>query len=732
MLRFRKKTRYRVPLFEQMHQSECGLCCLQMILSYYRCEISLPEIREKVGGGRDGFNLLTIKELANSYAMDSQGKKLAYDMLHHLPLPAILFWEGRHYVVLEKVKNDKYFIVDPALGRLELTGGQIREQYSGFALTATPNQEFKAFKNKKSKLRYFKGITSSLKIIMILLVVSLLMQLTTLAVPILIKNIIDNTTTVEEIGISNTIGFSIILLIGLQILFSYIHGSFLIKLQNRLDTTFMSNFISHLFLLPYKFFEVRSSGDLILRTNSNIAIREIVSTHLISSILNIFMIITLFIYMISQSVGMALCILSIGILQIIIIFLSKNKLKMYSKSEIVTESNTSSFLTESIHGVSVIKSMGIEEEIHSKWSELFNNQIKASTNLARFKMKIDIVVNALNFASPLIIIWVGIHQVTAGTMTLGTLFAFQTIAVSFLTPLNQLALSVSDIVKIETLLERIFDILDTKAESEVNSKQIKKLKGNISLEDVSFKYDKHSSKVIDSVSLEIKRGMKVSIIGKTGSGKSTLAALLVGLYEQSNGNIVFDDQNLKTLNKSDLRKKIGVVMQDDFLFNQSIKENITMYNPLITFQDVEEATKLAEIYDDILKMPMEFETIISETGSNISGGQRQRIALARALAKKPSILLLDEATSALDTITESKIDHNLNNLKCTRIVIAHRLSTIINSDLIILLDDGEIIATGSHYELISNSPEYKEFYKKKSAKGDNFFKDEEMHLAENL
>lgn len=724
----RKKTRYRVPLFEQMHQSECGLCCLQMILSYYHCEISLPEIREKIGGGRDGFNLLTIKELATSYSMDSQGKKLAYDLLHHLPLPAILFWEGRHYVVLEKIKNGKYFIVDPALGRLELTADQINKKYSGFALTVSPSKEFKVAKNKQSKLRYFKGITNSLKIIIILLVASLLLQLVTLSVPILIKNIIDNTTTIEEVGISNIIGISIILLIGLQLLFSYIHGIFLIKLQNRLDITFMSKFISHLFLLPYKFFEVRSSGDLILRTNSNIAIREIVSNQLVSSILNIFMIITLFIYMIIQSVGMALSILTIGILQITIIYLSKNKLKMYSKSEIVTEADTSSFLTESIHGVSVIKSMGIENEIHSKWTELFNNQINASTNLAKFKLKIDIIVNALNFASPLIIIWVGIHQVVAGTITLGTLFAFQTIAVSFLTPLNQLALSISDIVKIETLLERIFDILDTKVESEVTTKQIENIEGNIFLDNVSFKYDKHSSEVLDKVSLEIKSGMKVSIIGKTGSGKSTLAALLVGLYEQSNGNIFFDYQNLKTLNKSDLRRKIGVVMQDDFLFNQSIKENITMYNPLVTFQDVEEAAKSAEIYDDIIKMPMAFETIISESGSNISGGQRQRITLARALAKKPSILLLDEATSALDTITESKIDNNLNKLKCTRIVIAHRLSTIINSDLIILLDEGKIIATGSHCELISNSLEYREFYKNKSVKDNNNLNDESFQL----
>jgi ABC-type bacteriocin/lantibiotic exporter with double-glycine peptidase domain len=704
----------KVPFIEQMQQSECGICCLAMVLSYYSYEVELPELRKKADGGRNGTNLLTLKKLAIEYKLDAVGQAVPMELLSSIQLPAILFWNQKHYIVLEKLDSEIATIVDPEIGRIKIKIDEFEECYSGVALILSPSIEFTTKKiNKREKYSYFSQFFNQRKLGTKILIASLLLQLISLAVPILIKYLIDNVLNGLTLSSINIIGIVGLVTFLVYFGFTWLHGSLLVKLQNNLDTSLMNRFISHLMSLPYKFFETRTSGDLILRTNSNVVIRQIISNQLITSVINISLIIVLLIYMLTQSGKLALSVLVIAVLQVAIITLTKSRLKVMTQAELSAQSNTSGYTTEAIQGISVIKSLGIEEEMYKGWSDLFHKQIISSKNKLLYQNKINTMISSLMFVAPLLVAWFGSILVLQNEITLGTLFAFQSLVAIFLTPFTSLATSFSEIIRIGTLLERIKDILDTDKEQEDGMKKIEHPKGEIAVENLVFGYSDQD--IIKNISFKVSKNQKLAIIGKSGSGKSTLASLLAGLYEPKSGTIKYDNYSVELLDKSHLRKQLGIVLQEDFLFNRTIRENIVMHNKNISFDDVQNACEVAQIHDDIIKMPMGYETIISEMGSNISGGQRQRIVLARALARNPSILILDEATSALDTLTERKISDGLDNIASTRIIIAHRLSTVISADKIIILNDGQILDEGTHEELLDRCMYYREFYNDKSA-----------------
>lgn len=701
----------RVPQSEQMNQYECGICCLKMMLSYYYYEIDMPDLREHFGDGRDGINLLKLKHVANHFKLDAVGKKLSVNDLLTMkfPLPAILHFENKHFVILEKVKKHKFFIVDPARGKITLSLEEFNEKYSNVALFLWPNSTFQ-MRKRYLNFDFIKSVLKFKNLLVSIFIFSLILQLLAVGVPMAIKYLIDSVMVEGESHLFSLFIYGFLAIILFQIMFTAIKNYLVILLQNKMDIQLMDRFLAHLLKLPYKFFETRSRGDLIYRANSNIQIREFLSQQLISSIINLLLIVVIFSYMLLESVVMAISILTIGILQILIVGFSQAKLKSLTQTQVSDQANTSSFMTEVLGGMSTVKALGIEPDIFQKWKKVFGRQINSTKKQEVFRMKIDLFTNTLNFLTPLAIIAVGITLVTNEEMTIGTLFAFQSLAITFLTPLQALATLISDLVSIETLLARIYDVLNTPIEDS-KGKNANQLKGDIVLSNVSFKYNQYGDDVIKDISLEIKAGQKIAIVGSSGSGKSTLAALLAGLYSPTDGTIRFDGLLFDDLNKRSFRRQVGIVLQENYLFNKTVFENITIHKPDTTMEEVIYAAKLAAIHDDIISLPMGYDTIISETGSNFSGGQKQRISIARALVTKPSILLFDEATSALDSITESEIDQNLFDLKCTRIFIAHRLTTIKNADLIVVMNNGRIIDKGSHEELIERSDFYKELYK---------------------
>ena len=296
-----------------------------------------------------------------------------------------------------------------------------------------------------------------------------------------------------------------------------------------------------------------------------------------------------------------------------------------------------------------------------------------------------------------------------GKMSLGTMLALNALTIAFLMPLASLVSNGQQLQLIRAHLDRIADVIE--AEPEQNLHMVQKapsLLGRIELKDVSFRYDRNAPLVLRDISVVIEPGQKVALVGKTGAGKSTLALLLMGLYTPTKGEILYDGIPLQHLNYRTLRNQFGVVLQESFLFSGSIRQSISFNDPGISLERVMEAAQFAAIHDEIMQMPMDYETLVAEGGTGLSGGQRQRLSIARALAHKPAILLLDEATSHLDVVTESLVDQNLSNFACTRIVIAHRLSTIRNADKILVLDEGIIVERGTHNKLLAKDRYYAE------------------------
>jgi ABC-type bacteriocin/lantibiotic exporter with double-glycine peptidase domain len=405
----------------------------------------------------------------------------------------------------------------------------------------------------------------------------------------------------------------------------------------------------------------------------------------------------------------ALVTLFFGVIQVILMLSATKHMLTLLKSNLEAQGRSQGYLTEALVQISTLKAAGAEKHVRLRWLRLFFAEMSASVRSSYFGSFVAAVQNVLHSLAPLVLLLLGAQQVISGSMQLGTMMALLSLSSSFLGPLISLVSTGQRIQQAQAHLERIVDVMKAEPEQkpqEYMSTPTPRLTGHIHLANVGFQYDKNAKHVLHNINLTIKPGQKVAIVGRSGSGKSTLGKLLLGLYLPTEGEIYYDNIPLRSMNLSEVRSQLGVVMQDIGLFNGSIRENIAFNTPGIDLTAVVWAAQAAAIHDDIMKMPMDYETIVSEGGGGISGGQRQRLALARALVRNPAILLLDEATSSLDVTTERVVERNLNSLSCTQIIIAHRLSTIRNADVILAVDQGTIVEQGTHDELLKHNGFY--------------------------
>jgi ABC-type bacteriocin/lantibiotic exporter with double-glycine peptidase domain len=355
-----------------------------------------------------------------------------------------------------------------------------------------------------------------------------------------------------------------------------------------------------------------------------------------------------------------------------------------------------------------LKATGGEQRAVGHWSNLFVDQLNVKLQRDRLSIKTDAVVGALRMAGPLAILAVGAREVMNGRLSLGGMLGLAAVAGSFLEPLANLVHTLLSLETVRGYLERVNDVLAAQPEQTAELRAAPRLRGQVALERVSFRYGPQAPFVVSDVSLTIQPGQFVAIVGRSGSGKTTLAHLLLGLYRPASGRVLFDGVDLAELDLRSVRRQFGVVNQNLSLFGASIRDNIAMGDPSLGMGEVEAAARLACVHDDIMALPMGYHTLLLDRGGAVSGGQRQRLALARALVRKPALLLLDEATSALDAATERDVQASLQELACTRIVIAHRLSTVKRADLILVMDDGEIVEAGTHTQLLDQAGAYSE------------------------
>lgn len=709
-LRIRNLRQRRVPVMMQLSAVECGAACLAMILTYFGRTTGVAECREYVGVGRDGISAATLVNAARVYGLRAKAYSLEPANLRYVPLPAIVHWDFNHFVVLERWSSKKVEIVDPASGRRRLTADEFDASFTGVVLTFEPGVQFerRSAADRSAWRRYLLPyVLRTPGLLIQVLVASLLLQILGLALPVFTKVLVDQVLPFQIDDVMPILGIGLVILVLTQMVTSYLRAALLIYLQGRIDTQMMLGFFEHLLTLPFRFFEQRADGDLLMRLGSNRLIREMLTSQSISVVLDTILVLGYLAILLVQDPSFGLLVLALGLLQVTLLLGTMRRVHSLMQQDLAAEAESHSYLVEALTGIATLKASGAEDHALDHWSNLFFSQLNVSLRRSHLSAVIDTAITTLQTLSPLVLLWVGAVHVLDGTMSLGTMLALNALAAAFLKPLASLISNGQRLQLVGAQLERLVDVLEAEPEQDRGLAQpAPRLTGDIELRNVSFRYDPNAPLVLRDISFTVEPGQKIALVGRSGSGKSTLAKILLGLYVPTEGEILYDSMSLRGIDRRGLRSQFGVVLQESFLFSGSIRQNIAFNDPTLPLQQVKEAARLAGIHDEVLRMPMGYETLVAEGGSGLSGGQRQRLALARALAHQPTILVLDEATSHLDTVIESVVERNLGQQACTRIVIAHRLSTIRNADVILVLHEGTIVERGCHEELLARNGHY--------------------------
>jgi ATP-binding cassette, subfamily B, bacterial len=714
--------RRRVPVLQQISMVECGATCLAMVLSFYGRRTTIAQVREQCGIGRDGLSALDLVKAARAYGMRVRAISLKENDFRFVTLPAIAHWQFNHFIVVERWTPGYVDLVDPAGGRRRLTAREFDEGFTGVVIMLEPGAQFsREQRGSPLSLRtYARSYLRQAPLALFqVLGTSLLLQVLGLVFPLLTEIALNTLIPLKMSNALQLFGIGMIMLVLAQLVTKLLRSLLLLYLQTRVDLHLMLNFLEHLLSLPLRFFLQRSTGDILARVSSNSVIRDTISNQLFSTLLDGSFVVMYFAILLSQSRLFTLVVVVIGALQAILLLSTGKSLSDLNRQELAAIGKSQGSITETLAGIRTLKSAGAEHRALERWTNLFLEQMNISVRRAYMTSFIDTAMSTLSTSAPLLLLWLGTWQVIEGVMPAGTMLALNALGASILGPLASLVVSTRQLQLVRSHLERLADVMEAEPEQDTQTvSHPPQLTGHVRVEQVHFHYDPHSPPVLRDINVTIHPGQKVAIVGRTGSGKSTLGRLLLGLYTPTTGEIFYNDLPLRQLNYQAVRSQFGVVVQEADIFSGSIRENITLNDPSMTMERVIRAAQLAALHEEIMQMPMEYETMVSEGGNALSGGQRQRLALARAVANNPVLLLLDEATSSLDMVTEQVVERNLQQLACTQILIAHRLSTIRTADVILVLDQGQIVERGTHTELLKQNGYYARLIQSQLASGE--------------
>ena len=645
---------------------------------------------------------------ARAYGLRARGVQAGLGDLQHLPRGSILHWEFSHFVVFERTTRNGIRVVDPAHGRRVVPVHDLRRAYTGVAIICEPSDDFdRGSSRAKGTWRYLRPMLRQSGNMTKVIVTSLVIRLAALGLPLLTALVVDEIIPRGDHRLLLVLTAGVGVVIGYNLLSAFLRANLLLELRTRFDMGLTMGFIDHLVKLPYSFFLRRSSGDLMMRLESNTMVRDILATGTLFAFLDGSFASLYLILLFIVSPALAVVVLVLALLEVAVLVLSWRRNQRLMSGSLQAQADTQSYAYELLAGIETLKASGAEHRAAERWGGLFTDQVNIDLTRGRLVAAVDSVMSTLQIAAPLVILMVGAFQVLDGHISLGTMLSAAALGAGFLGPLASVVSSGLQLQLLASYMQRINDVLDTPREQHGEDvRPAPRLSGRIRADDVSFAYSTLAPAVVSHVSLEIQPGQHIGIVGRSGSGKSTLAHLLLGLYRPTSGRIEFDGLDLAGLDAGSVRRQLGIVTQRPYLFGSSVRENIALTNPELPLEAVAEAARIACVHDDIAALPMGYDTPLHDGGASVSGGQRQRIALARALVHRPSILLLDEATSELDTVTEQKIYTSLDVISSTTIVIAHRLSTIRNADLILVMDEGRIVEAGPHEQLLARGGAY--------------------------
>jgi ABC-type bacteriocin/lantibiotic exporter with double-glycine peptidase domain len=702
--------RRRVPVLLQLNAVECGAACLAMILSYFGRATRVAQVRDQLSVGRDGASALALAGAARTMGLRVKAFSVEPASFARVPLPAIVHWEFNHFLVVERWSAGHVEVVDPAVGRRRLSQEEFSAGFTGVVLVAEPGVHFERRQTEGGTgwRAYIGHYAQHLRGAMVAVIAaSVLLQILGLALPLFTRTLFDNVLPYQATDLVAVFGLGAALLLLSQTVTSYVRSVLLLRLGARLDGHIMLGFFEHLLALPFRFFEQRAAGDLLMRLGSNVVIRETLTNQTLAMALDGLLVTGYLVFLFTQEASLAALVLVAGVLQVGVLLLARPRSQEVLQRELTAQALAQSYLVEALSGIATLKASGGEGRALERWTDLLVQQLNVTARRSHLSAVVDTCLLVLRLGSPLLLLWVGALRVLDGSLSLGTLLAVNLLGAMVLTSLGSLVSSGQQLQLVGVYLDRLADVLEAEPEQEVSAGLANaRLAGRIELRNVGFRYAADSPWVFRNASLVIEPGQKVALVGRTGAGKSTLIKLLLGLYRPTEGEILYDDRPLEDWHHRALRRQFGVVLQEPFLFNGSVRQSISFNAPELPLERLVEAARVAAIDAEIELWPMGYETPVGEGGRAVSGGQRQRLSIARAVAHRPAVLVLDEATSHLDMRTEALIDANLGRLACTRIVAAHRLSTVANADEIVVLEEGRIVERGAPRELLARGGQY--------------------------
>lgn len=705
--------RVRVPFKQQMTDSDCGPACLAMILATYGHDTSVYKTRtvcEEIGLPQ---SLRTILAAGRKFGLNGSMVAADLDAIPQLAVPAIIHWNFQHYVVFEGIRKGSYDIVDPAMGRRRVSPQEFSESFTGIAATFEPNSSFARQRNPRNPAfgAYVKAALTQPAVLRLLantLLLALVLQGISFLAPGLTVYLID----VVMAGNATSIHRALLPLILCGILsigaVTYLRSVSIALLQSMVDEALLSGFVQHVLQLPSRFFQDKSVGDIQSRMNSSTVVRDMTSSYAVSVLLDVVMGFGYLavLYALAPTFGAFAC--AMVAVQLAVYLLQIGWMRDKIAAEIKTQATYQAYVYELLTGMLTVKAASAEGEVRRVWQTKLRNYLTAAKDRSLSDASFDALITSLRMGTPALLLWFSVLQFFDHEMTLGTVLAINTIGAMAITPLGSLVGIVRQWQLLRTHLERMSDVWlhNPEPEGAVPSPPLASC-GRIELKSVSFSYKNSDRPALANLTMSIPLGSKVGIVGPSGSGKSTIVGLLMGFHEPNSGSISINGTPLTDLSMRSFRERVGLVSQQTFLFSSSIRRNVSLGKPSSALVDIEFAAEAAGLGEMIRSNPLGIDACVGNDGGNISGGQRQRMAIARALLKQPEMLILDEATSSLDSATEQIIANAIAARSGTQVIISHRLSTVDKCDIIYVIENGSVTASGSHMQLLATS----EFYR---------------------
>lgn len=705
----------KVPVVMQLEALECGAACLTMVLAYYDKWIPLEQVRKDCGVSRDGSNAGNILKAARHYGLDAKGYKVEPETLRDDGyFPCIVHWEFNHFIVVKGFKGNKVYVNDPAKGSYTMSMEEFDKGFTGICLTFRPNENFEPSGEPVSMLSFAKKrLKGAGGAIVFTIITSIISAIISLFNPIFSRVFLDKLLTGERPDWIYPFFVLISIFTVSQIIVMCISAVYSLRINGRMASMGESSYMWKVLKLPMEFFSQRMSGDIQSRQLANATIAQTLIDVFAPLLINTVMMVLYLCVMINYSWKLTLVgLCSIVINYLVSSYVSKKRMNI-TRVAMRDEAKLISSTVAGIEMIETIKSAGAENGYFSRWAGYQASVNDQHVRVAKINQYLGAIPQLVNQLANYIILLLGVFLVMQGEFTVGMIMSFQGFLSLFTAPAMSLISSSQVLTEMRTQMERIDDVMEYpednifKEDSDQES-EYKKLSGSLEIKHLVFGYTPLAEPLIKDFNLKLEPGKTVAIVGQSGCGKSTVSKLVSGLLKPWSGEILFDGKPLSEIDRSTFTGSVAVVDQDIILFEDTIANNIKMWDESIEDFEMILAARDAQIHEDIMQRPEGYNHKLVDGGKDFSGGQRQRMEIARVLAQDPTLIILDEATSALDSKTEYEVVKAIKDRHIACIVVAHRLSTIRSCDEIVLMDHGEIVARGTHKQLLAKSELYNE------------------------